>query len=124
MLVAHKIETMHLGSIILLVWIILFAFAVVAGIVMAIVRGATSLKWSFLTILGTVLLYGFMTAAVGIGEGEWTFSSPGFLVTMTIGFAGVALMFIGNRRLLRLIQRGSRNEPKTEQAGTEDPASR
>ena len=104
---------MHLGSIILIVWILLFAFAVVAGIVLAIVRGPTSLKWTVLQILGTVLLYGFFTAAVGIGEGEWTFSSPGFLVAMTIGFAGAALMFIGIRGLFRSIQREPRNETKT-----------
>ena len=104
---------MHLGSIILIVWILLFAFAVVGGIVLAIVRGPTSLKWTVLQILGTVLLYGFFTAAVGIGEGEWTFSSTGFLVAMTIGFAGVALMFIGIRSLFRLIQKEPRNETKT-----------
>lgn len=104
---------MHLGSIILLVWILLFASAVAAAIVMVIVRGPTSLKWSVLPILGTVLLCGFMSAAVGIGELVWTFSSFGFLVAMTIGFAGVALTVIGIRGLVGTNQRKPRSETKT-----------
>jgi peptidoglycan/LPS O-acetylase OafA/YrhL len=104
---------MHIGSIILFIWILLLAFAVVAGIVMVIVRGTTSLKWSVLTILGTILLCGFMSAAVGIGEDFWKFSSPGFLVAMTVGFAGVVLAVIGIRGLGRTIQRKPRNETKT-----------
>lgn len=111
---------MYLGSIILIVWILLFAFAVVAGIVLAIIRGPTSLKWTVLQILGTVLLYGFFTVAVRIGEGEWTFSSPGFLVAMTIGLAGVALMFIEIRGLFRSIHREPRNETKTLQDSGSD----
>jgi len=103
---------MKFGPIIILVWILLLSSALLTGIVMVIVRGATSLKWSVLTILGAVLCYGFISAGIGVSEGVWAFTSTGFLVAVTIGIVGVALTIFGIRGLIRTRARGPGNETK------------
>ena len=108
-----KTEGMKIGPIILLVWILLLSSAVLAAIVMAIVRGATSLRWGVLTILGTVLYYGFISAGLGVSEGVLTFTSTVFLIAVTIGIAGVALSIIGIRGFFRTRARRQQNETKT-----------
>ena len=92
---------MGIGPIILLVWILLVSSSIITAIVMAMVRGVTSLKWSALTMLGTALCYGFISAGLGVSEGVWTVTSPGLLVALAIGIAGVALTTIGMLGLVR-----------------------
>lgn len=92
---------MGIGPIILVVWFLLVIASIITAIVMAVARGATSLKWSVQVMLGTLLYYGFISAALGVSEGVWTATSPGLLVALAIGSAGMALTVTGIRGLVR-----------------------
>ena len=92
---------MRIGPIILLVWFLLVISSAISTIVMAVVRGATSLKWSVQIMLGTLLYCGFISAALGVSEGVWSATSPGLLVALAIGIAGMALTVTGIRGLVR-----------------------
>ena len=92
---------MMIGPIILLVWFLLVISSVITAITMAVVRGAASLKWSVQIVLGALLYYGFISAALGASEGVWTASSPGLWVALAICIAGVALTVTGIRGLVR-----------------------
>ncbi|MBT5608708.1 MAG: hypothetical protein HN742_24410 [Lentisphaerae bacterium] len=92
---------MGIGPIILLVWFLLMISSIATGIVMAVVRGVGSLKWSAQTVLGTLLYYGFISAGLGVSEGVWTATSPGLLIALAVGGAGVALTIVGIRGLVR-----------------------
>ena len=92
---------MRIGPTILIVWYLLVISAVIAAIVVAVIRGASSLKWSGQIMLGTLLYYGFISAALGVSEGVWTATSPGLLVALAIGSAGMALTVTGIRGLVR-----------------------
>jgi len=104
---------MNIGPIILLLWILLVSSSIITAIVMAIVKGASSLKWSVKIVLGTLLYYGFISACLGKSEGEWTMSFPGFLVALTIGIAGVVLTIIGVRGLIHTRPARPQNGAKT-----------
>ena len=92
---------MMIGPTIVLVWFLLVIASIITGIVMAVARGAASLKWSVQIVLGALLYYGFISAALGVSEGVWTVTSPGLLVALAIGIAGMALTVTGIRGLVR-----------------------
>jgi len=104
---------MKIGPIMALVWILLASSSIITTIVMAIVKGVSSLKWSVQIVLGTLLYYGFVSAGVGVSEGVWTMTSPGFLVALTIGIGGVVLTIIGVRGLVHTRPTGPQNGTKT-----------
>ncbi|HIL68589.1 MAG TPA: hypothetical protein EYG38_01910 [Verrucomicrobia bacterium] len=78
-----------MGPLVILIWFSLVGSATIAGLVMAIKRGIPSLKWSSLLFSGSLLCYGFISAGMGISEGVWTFSSPGFFLMTGTGLLGL-----------------------------------
>ena len=56
---------------------------------------------SFLCPLGALLMYGFVSAGAGLGEGVWTADSPGLWVAVAVGGVGLALSIAGWRAVLR-----------------------
>ena len=104
---------MKIGPIILLVWGLLASCSVITAIVLAFVKGATSLKWSVQFVLGTLLYYGFISAGLGVSEGVWTMTSPGFLVAVALGIGGVVLAINGVLGLVRTRPTGRRNGART-----------
>ena len=62
---------MMIGPTIVLVWFLLVIASIITGIVMAVARGAASLKWSVQIVLGALLYYGFISAALGVSADHW-----------------------------------------------------
>jgi len=92
---------MKIGVIFLLLWFLLVALALVAAVAAALLRGVGTLKWSVLLIIGAILLYGFVSAGIGMAEGVWTFTTPGFLVAAGVGTTGMVSMIVAVAGLVR-----------------------
>lgn len=57
--------------------------------------------WAALSPLGGVFTAGFIPAAIGRAEGEWSLASPGLWIAMGAGGLGVGLQILGWRAALR-----------------------
>lgn len=88
---------MKIGPIIVLIWMLAIALTVITSIVMAVRRGGSSLKSTMAMFVGALMLYGFISAGIGISEGVWAVTSAGFIIACTIGAIGIVLMVLGVR---------------------------
>lgn len=92
---------MKIGPIIVLTWWLIIALTLISAFVAAIRRGPSSLKHTMPMIVGALMLYGFISAGIGISEGVWAITSVGFIITCTIGVLGLLLVVFGFRGFAR-----------------------
>ncbi len=92
---------MRLGPLVVLAWmaVMLLSFAAIG--LHAARHGARGLATSLLCPLGGTLMYGFISAFIGLAEGVWGFRSPGLWIAIAFGVAGAALEVLGWRAVLR-----------------------
>ncbi len=92
---------MKLIGLLYLVWISA-ALASVAAVAISLARHGLREFWrALLCSLGTVLMAGFVLAAIGASEGYWTARSPGLWIMTTAGLLGIGLQILGWRAVLR-----------------------
>jgi hypothetical protein len=80
---------------VLIGWQVLILVSVVVAALVLWRRGSAGIAASVAAIGGAALSYGFVSAAIGLAEDEWTATSTGFLIAMGIGVLGLACFCVG-----------------------------
>lgn len=92
---------MKLIALVYFAWIAA-ALASVAAMAISLARHGLRDFWrALLCGLGTVLMAGFVPAAIGASEGYWTARSPGLWILTAAGLLGIGLQILGWRAVLR-----------------------
>ncbi len=85
-----------LTPIFVIFWLAIIFCSVVADVIIMVqTRNPRTIAFCFLGTLGLVLTAGFLIAGVGLLEGAWTVYSPGFVLAMGVGCAGIACFVKG-----------------------------
>ncbi len=92
---------MRLGPLIVLAWVAVMLLSSAAVGLHAARHGARGLATALLCPLGAALMFGLISAFIGLAEGVWGFRSPGLWIALAFGVAGAALEVLGWRAVLR-----------------------
>jgi hypothetical protein len=82
-------------------WQLLMLASIVAAALGIWRKGVLAIGSSIALVAGATLSYGLVSAATGLGEGAWSFASPGFLAASAVGILGLVSVTIGSLALWR-----------------------
>jgi hypothetical protein len=78
-----------------ILWQVLIVVAIVLAALLLWRRRLAGLGHAALVLTGSLLCWGFVSAAVGLAENFWSVSSAGFLAATAVGVVGAGLFVLG-----------------------------
>jgi hypothetical protein len=92
---------MTLALSVVLAWVLVCIASVIAVVLQLVRHRARRIGLSLLCPIGAALTFGFVSAAMGLGERVWGVQSPGLWIALAAGAVGVPLQVVGWRAVLR-----------------------
>ncbi len=91
---------MRIGAVVYVLWFLTLAACCGAVVVHMVRHRARRIGAALLCPLGAVLMFGLVSAGIGLAEGAWNWANPGLWIALLIGAGGVVLTVIGARVVL------------------------
>lgn len=84
---------------VLMIWVAVSGAAVIVAGVLIWKRGVNGVGWALGTVLGGLMMFGVVSAVIGLYEMTAYYLNPIFFVSLAIGAAGLCLFGMGCRQL-------------------------